>query len=79
MNLNDITIINVKGSDYHCIISLISKNKDIKLMQNNDLTKKSRTLLNKKLLSNIKMGKEVLTFGDIEIGKKIDRNKAPIF
>ena len=61
---------NVKGSDYHCIISLISKNKDIKLMQNNDLTKKSRTLLNKKLLSNIKMGKEVLTFGDIEIGKK---------
>ena len=70
MNLNDITIINVKGSDYHCIISLISKNKDIKLMQNNDLTKKSRTLLNKKLLSNIKMGKEVLTFGDIEIGKK---------
>ena len=79
MNLNDITIINVKGFDYHCIISLISKNKDIKLMQNNDLTKKSRTLLNKKLLSNIKMGKEVLTFGDIEIGKKIDRNKAPIF
>ena len=70
MNLNDITIINVKGSDYHCIISLISKNKDIKLMQNNDLTKKSRTLLNKKLLSDIKMGKEVLTFGDIEIGKK---------
>ena len=70
MNLNDITIINVKGSDYHCIISLISKNKNIKLMQNNDLTKKSRTLLNKKLLSNIKMGKEVLTFGDIEIGKK---------
>ena len=70
MNLNDITIINVKGSDYHCIISLISKNKDIKLMQNNDLTKKSRTLLNKKLLSNIKMGKEVVTFGDIEIGKK---------
>ena len=70
MNLNDITIINVKGSDYHCIISLISKNKAIKLMQNNDLTKKSRALLNKKLLSNIKMGKEVLTFGDIEIGKK---------
>ena len=70
MNLNDITIINVKGSDYHCIISLISKSKAIKLIQNNDLTKKSGTLLNKKLLSNIKMGKEVLTFRDIEIGKK---------
>ena len=70
MNLNDITIINVKGSDYHCIISLISKSKAIKSIQNNDLTKKSGTLLNKKLLSNIKMGKEVLTFRDIEIGKK---------
>ena len=25
------------------------------------------------------MGKEILTFGDIEIGKKIYRNKSPIF
>ena len=38
INLCDIAILNIKGSDYRCIISLISK----KLMQNADLTKKSR-------------------------------------
>ena len=26
INLSDIAILNIKGSDYHCIISLISKN-----------------------------------------------------
>ena len=39
-NLSDITISNIKGSDYSCIISLISKNEAINLMQNADLTKK---------------------------------------
>ena len=32
MNLSDITILNIKGSDYHRIISLISKNEAINLM-----------------------------------------------
>ena len=40
----DTAILNIKGSDYRCIISLISKNEAIKLMQNADLTEKSRTL-----------------------------------
>ena len=44
MNLSDIVILNIKGSDYRCIINLISKNEAINLMQNADLTKKSRTL-----------------------------------
>ena len=44
MNLSDIAILNIKGSDYCCIISLISKNEAIKLMQNADLIEKSRTL-----------------------------------
>ena len=44
MNLSDIAILSIKGSDYRCIISLISKNETIKLMQNADLTKKIRTL-----------------------------------
>ena len=44
MNLNDIAILNIKGSDYRCLISLISKNEAINLMQNADLTEKSRTL-----------------------------------
>ena len=39
-NLSDITILNIKGSDYSCIISLISKKEAINLMQNADLTKK---------------------------------------
>ena len=44
MNLCDIAVLNIKGSDYHCIISRISKNEAIKLMQNIDLTEKSGTL-----------------------------------
>ena len=43
MNLSKIAILNIKGSDYRCIINIISKNEDIKLMQNADLAKKSRT------------------------------------
>ena len=40
-------------------------------MQYADLTKKSRTLYNiKKLFLYIKMDKQILTFGDIEIEKK---------
>ena len=44
MNLSNIAILNIKGSDYRCIISLISKNEAINLLQNVDLTKKSGTL-----------------------------------
>ena len=40
INLINIAILNIKGSDYHCIISLISKNDVINLMQNADLTEK---------------------------------------
>ena len=41
INLIDIDILNIKGSDYCCIISLISKNEAINLLQNADLTKKA--------------------------------------
>ena len=41
INLSDIAILNIKGSDCHCIISLISKNEAINLMQNVDLTQKT--------------------------------------
>ena len=44
INLSDIAVLNIKGSEYHCIISLISKNKAIKVMNNADLTEKSGTL-----------------------------------
>ena len=72
INLSDIAILNIRGSDYCCIISLISKNEAIKLMQNTDLTGKSGAFQNiKNLFLYIKMGKKILTFGNFEIGKKI--------
>ena len=40
MSLSDIATLNINGSDYHCIISRISKNEDINLMRNPDLTQK---------------------------------------
>ena len=44
INLSYIAIFNTKCSDYCCIISLIGKNETANLVQNTDLTKKSRTL-----------------------------------
>ena len=43
MNPTDIAILNIKGADYGCIISGISKSEAIKLLQNIDLTEKSGT------------------------------------
>ena len=44
MNLSNVAILNIKGADYRCIISGISKSEAIILTQNISLTKKSRTL-----------------------------------
>ena len=44
MNLSDTAVLNIKGSDYRCIISLISKNDALNLLQKTDLTVKSKTL-----------------------------------
>ena len=41
-------ILNIKDSDFRCVISLISKNEAIELMENADLTEKSRALKNVK-------------------------------
>ena len=40
VNSSDIAMLNIKCSGYRCVISLISKNVDIKLLQNADLTEK---------------------------------------
>ena len=71
MNLSNIAILNIKCFDYHRIISGLSKNEAINLMQNADLTEKSGTLQNiqKIIFIYIKMRKKILTFGDIEIEK----------
>ena len=44
INLSDVTILNIKGSDYHCI-SLISKNEAIKLELDSHPPKRSYYLL----------------------------------
>ena len=41
VNLNVIAILNIKGFDYRCMISLISKNEAINVLQNADLTEKT--------------------------------------
>ena len=40
MNISDVVIPNIKGSDYYCIITGISKSEAIKLLQNFDLIEK---------------------------------------
>ena len=56
--LSDIAILNIKGSDYYCIISLINKNEAVNLMQNVN-----------SLILYIKVGKDILMFGNFEIRK----------
>ena len=53
IKLSDIVILNIKGSDYCCISSLISKYETINLIQNADLTEKKETLQNIKIYSHI--------------------------
>ena len=66
LNISHIAILNIKGSDYCCIISLISKNETINLMENADLTK-GKLIKHKKII--FILSKKILTFGDIEIAK----------
>ena len=47
MNLSDAAILKIKNTDYCCIITGISKSEAINLMQNIDLTEKSKTLYKK--------------------------------
>ena len=44
MNLSDITILNIRGADYCCIVIGIDKSEATNLMQNMNLTKTSKTL-----------------------------------
>ena len=55
MSLSDIAILNIKGSDYRCIISLISKIETITLMQNTDSGEKKKENYNTKKKHNLKV------------------------
>ena len=45
MNLSDIAILKIRNTDYHCIITGISKIEAIKLLEDIDLAEKSGTFL----------------------------------
>ena len=74
------SLIDISGADYHCIFNGINKSETINLMQNTDMTEKKRSIIkHKNLLSDTIMGKEILTFDDIEIEKdKFYYYKTPI-
>ena len=55
MSLSDIAILNIKGSDYRCIISLISKIEAITLMQNTDSGEKKKENYNSNNILNLKV------------------------
>ena len=44
VNNSDTAILEIKNTDYNCIITRISKSEAIKLLKNIDLTEKSGTL-----------------------------------
>ena len=74
-------ILNIKGSDDHCIISLISKNEAINLKQNADLTKKKWNIINSEnLFLYKKNGKQILIIGNIKTEKNtFYHHKTPVF
>ena len=56
INFSNIAILNIKDPDYRCIISGISKNEVINLMQNADLTKKVERYKTEKFIITYKNG-----------------------
>ena len=66
----DIAILNINDADYRCIINEISKRDTVKVLQNGDLTEERGVLKKRKKIDSIhKMGKIIITFGDIEVEK----------
>ena len=56
VNFSNIAILNIRGPCYRYVISLISKNEAIKLMQNPDLTEKRNIIKHKKFIFIYKSG-----------------------
>ena len=54
MKLSNITILNINGTDYHCIINEISQSEAINLMQNINLTKKGEHYKTEKFIITYK-------------------------
>ena len=72
INFSDIAILNIRGSDYHCIINLISENEATNLMKKGWFDwKKDNIIKHKNFFLYLKMSKEIFTFSSIEIEKKV--------
>ena len=69
INVNDIAILSIKGSDYHWIITLLGKNEAINLMGNADLSEKNWSIIKK--VENYKSKKYIWNFfkANIQIKK----------
>ena len=70
MNLSDIAILNIKGFDYYCIVSLIRKKWSHKLNARFWFVwKKWNIFRHKDLLSQIKIGKKIQRLGTMKLEK----------
>ena len=79
MNLSDITILNIKGSDCHCNISGISKNEAKNLMQKTNLTERRTKLQSIKIYHSILKWVKIFNLSDIEIEiNKLYRHKTHV-
>ena len=70
MDLGNVAILDIKGSDYCCIISRIIKIIHVPITKHRIDQKKWNIRNIEIYLFHTKMGKEILTFGDSEIKKK---------
>ena len=71
MDTSDIAILNIHGASYGCIMYYAEYRFD---------QKKWNIIKHKSLWSYIKMSKEILTFGDIDVEEdKFYWHKSPIF
>ena len=68
INLEDIGILSIHGVDYHFNIYGNIKNDAVNFLQNANLNEK-RNVIKIKIITMFKMGKEIVTFGDIEVEK----------
>ena len=64
INLEDFSVSSIDDVDFFCISNRISKSEAISFLQNPNLTGTTGTL------SHIKIGQDIITFGDIEIEKQ---------
>ena len=71
ISLSNTATLNIKSSDYHCIVSLISKNEATNLLQNADWTEKWEHYKKKKSFWKYmwKWKKTIIKLDDVEIKK----------